>query len=106
MTAVYNAGDGSIDVFYTPACDADGHIVYWGDLAAVSSYGYSDAVCVERTSGQINLPSTPDAIFFVVAAYNDTLEGSYGVDSALVERPEATGIPGCDYTQDLNPVCE
>jgi len=107
LLASYDAATGAIDVDYTPACDATDHVLYFGSLADVSTYGYSGAECFLGTSGTASFDPGPGSWFFVVVAQNGTDEGSYGVDSALAERPEAVGVGTCDVPQDLAGVtCE
>jgi hypothetical protein len=58
-------------------------------------------------SGGASFNPGPGSVFFVVVANNGSVEGSYGKDSSgITERPEASGLPGCDYTQDLSNSCD
>jgi len=53
-------------------------------------------------------PGTPAAgtfYYFVIVGNNGTIEGSYGQDSAGIERPEAGTLPGCSYPQQLIDAC-
>jgi hypothetical protein len=96
-----------IQVTYTPACDASGHTIYYGPLAAVSSYGYSGARCAIGTSGSaLWVPPAGVDVFFVVAGTDGTREGSYGRDAQGFERPEAVGVGTCDVPQDLAADCQ
>ena len=40
-------------------------------------------------------------IFWVIVGNTPALEGSYGKASRGAERPEAVGLAGCEYPQDL-----
>jgi len=107
MLANWNATSSTIDLTYTPACDAVDHTIYYGDLASVASYAYVGEACFVGTSGTASFDPAMDSVFFLVVANDDLREGSYGIDSVGLQRPEAVGLPTCDYTQDLAAVtCE
>jgi len=107
MLANWNSGTSAIDLTYTPACDATDHTIYYGDLASVAGYAYSGQSCFVGTSGTTSFDPAMDSVFFLVVANDAAREGSYGADSGAVQRPEALGLPTCDYTQDLASVtCE
>jgi hypothetical protein len=107
LLASLNGTTGAVDLTYTPACDATDHTVYYGDLASVGTYGYSDAACFVGTSGAASFDPGPGSWFFLVVANNDSEEGSYGKDDAFAERPEASGVGVCDMPQNLaGVVCE
>ena len=107
MRASYNASSGMVEVSYFPACDATDHTIYYGDLADVGSYLYSDAVCNVGASGAVTFdPTGLDRAFFVIVGNNGAVEGSFGVDGVAAERPEdvsATAV--CDLPQDLTGTC-
>ncbi|GEM_PF-4185935 len=108
MHASWNKGTGAIDVTYTPACDAADHTIYFGDLSLVSTYDWSDAACNVGVSGAASFTDNGLAdLFFVIVGNDGVKEGSYGRDSAGLERPEDVGTPVCDTVQDLaGVVCE
>jgi hypothetical protein len=110
MRAEYNSVSGTVDITYTPACDAADHTVYYGPLSSVASYGYTDAACFLGTSGAASFDPGTDSYFFLVVANDGISEGSYGSYrflAASAERNEASGLPACDYPQDLGGViCE
>jgi hypothetical protein len=108
VQASWNSGTGEIDFSYTPACDATDHTVYYGDLANIATYDWSDAACNVGISGNASFnPGAMDNMFFVVVANNSLEEGSYGQDSGGLERPEDIGTPTCDHVQNLAQVtCE
>jgi len=104
MHAGYNSGTGRVDMTYTAACDAGDHSIYWGDIAGVSTYGYSGAECSIGIDGAHSFDPGGGSIFFVVVANDGADEGSYGKDGLDAERP-TTGI--CAYTQNLaGVICE
>jgi hypothetical protein len=106
LRAARGAG-GLVDLTYTAACDSTDHTIVYGDLSAVSSYGYSGTVCGVGTSGNTSFDPGTGSYFFLVVANNGSEEGSYGVDGALLERPEAIGVGACDMPQNLAGVtCE
>ena len=109
MQASRGTGE-AVDVTYTPACDATDHTIYYGDLASVATYSYTDAACTLGVSGNASFDPGAGSFFFLVVANNGTEEGTYGewydgVTSG--QRPPAVGLLQCDYTQNLNGVtCE
>jgi hypothetical protein len=107
LLANWNSVSGAIDLNYTPACDATDHTIYYGDLASVAGYGYDGQTCFVGTSGTTSFDPAMDSVFFLVVANDAVKEGSYGADGGGLERPEALGLPSCDYLQDLASVtCE
>ncbi len=107
MQARYDRTTGHVEVHYTPACDATNHTIYFGDLAAVASQAYSGAACGRGSSGLTSFaPAGVTDGFFVIVGNDGAVEGSYGRDSAGVERPDDGGTQGCDAAQDLSSVCD
>ena len=106
MTASWNEGTSQIDLTYTPACGSTEHTVYYGDLASVATYGYSGATCSVGTGGTTSFDPGPGSAFFLIVGNNGSVEGSYGADSSLPQRPEDTGTPGCNHPQDLSGSCD
>lgn len=105
LHASYDDGSHQIQVAYTPACEAIEHTIYYGPLAAVSTYGYSGAVCNVGSSGSAAFDPGAGSFFFLVVGANGAVEGSYGRASSGAERPEHTGTLGCDRPQDLSATC-
>jgi hypothetical protein len=106
MTAVWNAGAGTVDLSYTPACGSTGHTVYYGPLSSVGTYGYSGSACLSDISGSASFTPPSGSVFFVIVGNNGSQEGSYGRDSLGTQRPEASGIGNCDYPQVLTGTCD
>lgn len=109
MKVALNSDGSSLDLTYTPACGSMGHTVYWGHLQEVASYGYTRSECSTDISGNLTFsPSDAGDIFFLVVAHNGSQEGSYGTDSSLVQRPEATGtaFAPCDYPRVMVGSCD
>lgn len=108
LIASWNATAGEIDLTYAPACDATDHTVYYGDLSNVAVYDWSGESCGVGTSGNASLTTGGlDSVFFVVVANNSLGEGSYGLSSDGLERPEDVATPICDFDQSLTQVtCE
>jgi hypothetical protein len=103
----YDAPSETLTLSYTVACDAVDHNIYYGDLASVGSYGYSDADCSIGTSGSAGFAPGSGSYFFLVVANDGEEEGSYGRDSLGLERPEDVGTTDCDRVQNLaGVVCE
>jgi hypothetical protein len=106
MLADYDPASGDIDVIYTPGCEATSHTIYFGDLADVSTYGYSGAVCFIGDTGSATFDPGLDNAFFLVVGYDGAVEGPYGVYDGGFDRPEDTGTAGCDLPQDLSGSCD
>jgi hypothetical protein len=106
MTASWNAGTGRIDVTYATPCGTIDHRIYWGDLANVSTYGWSGSACNLGTTGSTSFDPGPGSVFFVIVANDASIEGSFGTDSTLAERPQAVGVGACDLPQDLARRCD
>jgi hypothetical protein len=106
MRAAYDKATGRIDVFYTPSCNASNHTIYYGNLADVSTYGYSGAACWRGASGTASfVPAGAGGKFFVIVGNTGAIEGSYGRDGSGAERPEDVATPGCDMPRSLPPTC-
>ena len=52
------------------------------------------------------MTGTPESLFFVVVGTTATADGSYGLDSAGVERPEDAVSAACPLPQDLGNRCD
>ncbi len=102
----FDAMSGDMTLQYTIGCAATDHTIVYGALDDVSSYGYSGQDCWIGTSGNHLFNPGGDSLFFLVVA-NDGIgiEGSYGTDSAGIERPQDTNDPICSLVQDLSLTC-
>ena len=80
--------------------------IYHGDGVSMSGYAYGTAECGLGVTGVARFDPGPGSIFFVVVGNNGLVEGSYGLRNPGDERPEAVGLPGCDYPQDLANRCD
>ncbi|HHN75273.1 MAG TPA: hypothetical protein ENK10_08610, partial [Acidobacteria bacterium] len=101
------AGDLIVD--YTPGCGATDHAIWSAQTPIRGQLEWTRADCYLGTSGQLTFdPGAPppgEAIYFVVVGQNDVVEGSYGLDSEFIERPEANGVGICDLPRDLSGIC-
>ena len=105
MKAHLNRTTGLIEVEYTPSCNASNHTIYYGDLANVSTYGYTGAACWRGNSGLTSFdPSGLTSAFFLIVGNTGLLEGSYGTDRFSTERPNYTA-GACPLPQDLSAGC-
>jgi hypothetical protein len=106
----YDAVSGAIALSFAPACDATGHTVHYGRLADIATYGWAAADCAIGIGGSgsfIPIPAAGENLFWVVVGNNASWEGSYGADSAGIERPPDTINAGaCFRQQSLATVCE
>jgi hypothetical protein len=107
MLVDYDKVTGAVQLTYTPACDASDNNVYYGDLAGVSTYAYAGVTCSVGNTGSASFDPGLDSAFFLIVGNNGAEEGSYGIDSSGVERPEDGPTPLCDRPQNLGGVvCE
>ena len=104
----YDPDGGGMTLSYEPACGASNHNIVFGPLAGVSAYAYAGQVCGIGSSGTYGGfdPGPGSSFFLVVAAGAAGNEGSYGVATGGIERPEVTGDPDCDFVQDLSFACD
>ncbi len=112
MTATSGTGT-SVNVSFTPSNCATDHTIYWGEGPISGSLNWSNAICGIGTTGSASFnPGTSPSnnfFYFVVVGNNGTKEGSYGkslIDGVETERPEATGLSGCDWAQQLTGACD
>lgn len=102
----HDPGSGTIDVSYTPACAADDHAAYSGDLGSIATYAWDQVDCGLGTSGIAVLNPGSGDRFFVIVGSNGVVEGSYGRDGNGAERPEDSETPSaCSHPQDLTMTC-
>lgn len=99
---------GEMSLTYQPACGASNHNIVFGPLEDVRTYGYSGQICGVGSTGDVAaFDPGPGSFFFMMVGTADTgLEGSYGVNSAMIERPEIVGDPICPFVQDLGFPCD
>jgi uncharacterized delta-60 repeat protein len=109
LTATKGSGT-AVNVSYTPANCATDHSVYWGQGPILANLSWTNGACGLGTSGTTSFDagdlSSGSFFYFVIVGNNGTAEGSYGKSSSSVERPEATGIVGCDIPQNLTGACD
>jgi hypothetical protein len=98
----YDPATSTLTVSYASGCNTADNNVYFGPLDDVSSYGYSGEVCDVGIGGTTSFSLPDGSFFFVIAGDDDTVEGSYGSNSAQAERP-AWGA--CGFLQDLSNPC-
>jgi parallel beta-helix repeat protein len=108
-TVTVGKAGSQLKVNYVPACGAANHAVFWGASPIGATLVWTGGTCPLGTSGMFQfdpgLPPPGSFIYFVVVGQTAGLEGSYGQDSALVERPEATLAGICDVPRSLGGFC-
>ena len=82
----FDPGSGDLDITYDPASGATDHHVYLGDLALVGSLSLTERVCSVGTSGATTLATSGGSQFLLIVGSDGNQEGSFGSDSAGVER--------------------
>jgi len=100
----------NIIIAYSAPCNATDDIIYWGKTpGAMTSISWTGQQCAIGTGGTYTLDTGAlnpgEMMYLVVVGNNSTVEGSYGKNSSGAERPEAIGLPGCDYPQDVTGSC-
>jgi hypothetical protein len=102
MTASYDQVSGILTINWQPTCSADNHAAFFGNIGDFSTY--TSAECVMGVSASHPMYPPAGDIFWVVVGVNGTRQGSYGVNSDLVERPSDGGA-WCGYFHDLSATC-
>ncbi len=111
MTVAKQVGSALL-LSYDPAPCASDHAVYSGISPATMDGPpqWTDQHCFVGSSGSsgIDPPDPPPGslLYFVIVGNDGTNEGSYGRDHAGVERPEAVGLPDCDFPRVLDALCD
>lgn len=106
LRVIKGSGNGTLNILYTPGCDSTNHVVYYGPLADVSSYSYTNSFCSNDTTGNIIFTPEIENLFFVLVSQSSSYESSYGKNSNGIERPEATGIGLCKLPKNLDNICD
>lgn len=101
----YDKVTGDIAVSYGAACFATDHHIVYGPLSGVAAYAYAGQACGLGNYGAATFNPGVGDFFFVLVGNTPALEGSYGKASSGAERPEAVGLAGCDYPQNLSGDC-
>jgi len=105
----FDTATGEIALSYAPSCDATGHVIHYGNLTGVKTYGWTHAECGLDVSGSALFtpdPAAGDSIFWVIVGNNPSFEGSYGQTGLGVERPPTAATIACPRTQSRATVCE
>jgi hypothetical protein len=99
---------GEISLTYRQACGATNHNIVFGPLQHVGTYGYTGQVCGIGASGAFSTfdPGPGSFFFIVVGTDGGGREGSYGLASDNMERPEDLLDPVCVFDQDLTTRCD
>ena len=102
MTVEHDRNTGELTVRWQPACSSSDHALYFGALGSPGAY--SHALCSIGVSGEVTfIPPPGGALFWVIAGTNSGTEGSYGLQSSGVERPDDLIL--CGLAQDLSATC-
>jgi hypothetical protein len=106
----YDPATGMLSISFGVPCGATDHTLEYGELthANLASYNWTSQECELGMTGTYDWPTNgaPDALFFVVVANNSIDEGSYGTDSAGLERPADPAPAVCLTPQNLQYSCE
>ena len=98
-----------LDVSYDAACGATDHALFWGTSPIIGAPAWTGNACGFGVSGTLQFaladPAPGQFTYFVVVGNSGSSEGSYGRDSAGVERPESVGLGSCDPPQTLVGIC-
>ena len=110
MLAARGTGN-AVEIWFSPASCATDHVAVWGSAPGpiLGQVTWSGQACALGATGQATfdpgLPAPGWLLYFVVVGNDGVYEGSYGRASSRAERPEAAGLPGCDYPQRLEGAC-
>jgi hypothetical protein len=96
-------GSGNTSMTFDPAAGSTDHVVHYGPLNAVSSYGYTGSATGLGATGTGSALLPNGSLFWVVVARDNGAEGCYGNDSSCSERP-ADG--GAALPQAVNRSCQ
>ncbi len=105
----FDPATGAMQIGFEPACGAGDHSIVFGRLEDLPGYGYSGRVCDVGSRGRLGGFDPGEGSYFFVVAGNDggAVEGSYGLDGALQERPPYSGgDPPCAFDRDLSLRCD
>jgi hypothetical protein len=104
----YDPGSGNLSFTYQQACGAINHNIVFGPLQDISSFGYTGQICGIGTNGFFSGfdPGPGSYFFFVMGTDGGGREGSYGLTSGNIERPEDFLDPVCVFIQDLTARCD
>jgi hypothetical protein len=103
LVTAHDPGVSTMTLQYGIACVATEHTLVWGPIDQVSTYAYSGQNCLIGNTGTYDWNYPTGSLFFLIAGQDTTNVGSYGLDSAGVERPID---PTCGQTQDLTSRCD
>jgi len=108
LVTEFDAGSGNFSLAYLQACGATNHNIVFGPLQDVGSYGYTGQVCGIGASGSFSAfnPGPGSFFFLVVGTDGGGREGSHGLASGDMERPEDLLDPACSFTKDLTARCD
>jgi hypothetical protein len=108
---VGKTGSGDpLQLTFTPSCHTIDSTVYRGTATgSMTGIAWTDATCGSGPGGNASFsPGTPapgSFHYFVVVPSNGVKHGSYGRNSANVERPQAAGLGSCNLPQQLGGTC-
>ncbi len=99
----------SVNATFGASACATGHSAYWGSTnGAIGTLTWNGGDCTLGAGGTATFdPGAPGGSlqYYVIVPHDATREGSYGRNSGNTERPAATGLPGCSFTQALGGSC-
>jgi len=102
LMTTYDQLTHMLTLTWQPTCNAEGHVLYYGNLG---QYGvYTNAVCDIGMTGSVTVSPPSYDVFFLITGHTWGNEGSYGVGTGWIERPSAGGAY-CGYSQDLSHNC-
>jgi len=101
----YDKIGGDVTVTYGGACLAADHHIVYGPLSNLATYGYTGQACNLGNVGTATFNPGSGSAFWVIVGNTATVEGSYGHGAGGAQRPEAVGLAGCDYVQNLSTTC-
>jgi hypothetical protein len=111
VVTAHDSETGTLTLRYHPACGTTDHALEFGLLDQVSSYDYTGQLCnLGGAAGDGSATAVwsyvNDSAYFVVVGNDGTIEGSYGLNSNGIERPDDIVNLVCPLNQDVSNRCD
>ncbi|ANM31247.1 hypothetical protein ABI59_19230 [Acidobacteria bacterium Mor1] len=98
----FNPGTGEASLSFDVGSGSSDHVLYYGPLGDVSTYGYSGEVAGLGADGSSDVTLPSGSLFMMVVPKSNGAEGCYGLDSDGTERPAS---PAASVAQSATRAC-
>jgi hypothetical protein len=106
LVAAHDPVAGTISLSFGTPCGVYNNNIESGALDQVSTYSYDTQECNIGNTGAYTWSYPLSSTFFVIVGNNGVVEGSYGTDSDLAERPEDATSSACPIQRSLLGRCD